>query len=147
FLQGTGRHAAMLGSIQNFLATPPASGSADGPASLGASAWPATPVATHAPTLDPTADCRNLRRFAWRAIGYTLAGKLWNSSGSRSWMVELAAPLPTCPTDGTVVHDREVGRSRLRDSPPAVVTQPGQPLAVAHPPRRRQQPRQRGAAR
>ena len=68
FLQGTGRHATMPGSIQNLPATPAASGSADEPASLGASAWPATPVATHAPTLDPTADCRNLRRFAWCAM-------------------------------------------------------------------------------
>src|SRR5262249_41476081 len=66
FLQGTGRHGAMLGSTQDLLAPPPASGSADGPASLGGSAWPATPAATHAPTLDPTADCRNLRRLAWR---------------------------------------------------------------------------------
>src|SRR5262245_55366946 len=76
FLHGTGRHAAMLGSIQYFRATPPASGSADGPAFLGASAWPATPIAAHAPTLDPTADCRNLRRFARRAMRYTPADQL-----------------------------------------------------------------------
>src|SRR5262249_411805 len=56
FLHGTGRHAAMLGSIQNFFATPPASGIADEPASFEASAWPGTPVPIHAPTLDPTAD-------------------------------------------------------------------------------------------
>src|SRR5262249_54109233 len=69
FLHGTGRHAAMLGSIQNFLATPPASGIADEPASFGVSASPETPVATHA-KLDPTAACRKRRRFSGCAIRY-----------------------------------------------------------------------------
>jgi hypothetical protein len=42
-------------------------------------------------------------------------------------MVELAVPLPTCPTDGTVVHAREDGRSRLRGSP---LDGPWNPISV-----------------
>ena len=37
FRHGVGRHAAMLGSIQNFLATPPASGIADDAGGTGLS--------------------------------------------------------------------------------------------------------------
>src|SRR5262245_35050981 len=76
FLQGTGRHAAMLGSIQKFLATPAASGIADEFASFEVSAWLDMPVAAHAPTLDPTAVWRKWRRFAWCGMRYTPAGKL-----------------------------------------------------------------------
>src|SRR5262245_6327509 len=84
----------MLGSIQTFLATPPASGIADGRASFGASAWPETPVAADAPTPDPTAACRKRRRFARCAMRYTPAGELRDGSVSCSWAVELAGRRP-----------------------------------------------------
>src|SRR5262245_53828898 len=71
FRHGTERHAAMLGSTQNFLATPSASGSGEVPASFGPAAWPETSVAAHAPTLDPTAVCRKWRRFVWCGMGYS----------------------------------------------------------------------------
>src|SRR5262245_32006495 len=78
FRHGTERHAAMLGSMQSFLATPPASGSGAEPASFGSAAWPETSVAAHAPTPDPTAVCRKWRRFVWRGIGYTPTGQAVN---------------------------------------------------------------------
>src|SRR5262249_50203963 len=109
FRHGTGRQAAMLGSIQNFFATPPASGIADDPASFGVPAWPRTPVASHAPTLDPTADCKKRRRFARCAIRYIPAGMLCKRSGlargGSSWR---GAP-QAGSADDAGLHNRYVG--------------------------------------
>src|SRR5262249_14955610 len=77
-LQGRAPTVRLGGSPEVSGGRRPASGGADGPAPLEASAGPATPVAAQAPTLDPTADCRNRRRFAWCAMRYTPAGNLSN---------------------------------------------------------------------
>ena len=65
FLQGEGRHAAILGSTQIFAAVPGASGITDDAFSLALSAAPLAPAdPLHAAMLAPAVVCMNRRRFS-----------------------------------------------------------------------------------